>query len=299
MPCCARRRSSEIDVRVQHVRGRKRLERRVAAVPARAEAVGDAIEVLRHRRVLQVRREQPEAALEARAAGPRGARLREQRRARCRSAPRTPSAGTSTACRPPSTRAGRRPCCRRCPRPTSAPARRGPAACPAPIGDAERREETGGMKPAPVELPGRHRPDAARDLVGDRDGQDQVAAGHAAASRRAPAPRPPTGCSCGRSTRCACRRTRAPARTRRWRTRPRQPPCGRRCPTRGWARRATSPAPRRASSGRTACRARPATGRCTSSIRSFVVVDDVRRQIVEGEPRRPTPPPRWPARARA
>ena len=53
-----------------------------------------------------------------------------------------------------------------------------PRIFPAPHGDAERREEPGRMKAAPMELPGRHAADAARDLVGDRDRQNQLASGH-------------------------------------------------------------------------------------------------------------------------
>ena len=40
---------------------------------------------------------------------------------------------------------------------------------PGRVGDAERREEPGGMKAAAVERARRHRPDAAGDLVADRD----------------------------------------------------------------------------------------------------------------------------------
>ena len=77
-----------------------------------------------------------------------------------------------------------------------------------------------GMKAAPVKLAGRDAADAARDLVADGDGRDQIPARDARRSPTARARPRPTGCSCARSTRCACRRTRAPARTRRSRTPP-------------------------------------------------------------------------------
>ena len=48
---------------MQHVRRRKRLERRVAAVPAHAETLGETRELSRRRRILQMRRKQPPPAL--------------------------------------------------------------------------------------------------------------------------------------------------------------------------------------------------------------------------------------------
>ena len=53
-----------------------------------------------------------------------------------------------------------------------------------------------------------------------RDRQNRARVRSPAASRPARARPPPRDCSCARSTRCACRRTRAPATARRWRTPP-------------------------------------------------------------------------------
>ena len=113
---------------MQHVGRRERLERRVAALPTRAQSVGDAAEVLLHRRVLQMRRKQPEAPFEdVRRSADAG--VGEERRGQSRSAPRSRSAGTWSACRPPSTRAGPPRSCRPCPQPRRAAARRGRESC--------------------------------------------------------------------------------------------------------------------------------------------------------------------------
>ena len=64
-----------------------------------------------------------------------------------------------------------------------------------------------------MELAGRHAADAARDLVGDRDRENQVAARDRPRLGQRERRGNRRDCSCGRSTRCACRRTRAPAAT--------------------------------------------------------------------------------------
>ena len=58
------------NVRMQHVRRGKRLEGRVAALPLRPETVDDALEALRRRRILQVRREQTRSVPRRSSAGP-------------------------------------------------------------------------------------------------------------------------------------------------------------------------------------------------------------------------------------
>ena len=144
---------------------------------------------------------------------PGGAGLRQQRRGHAvlRREPRVQE--LRTACRRPSIRAAPRRSCRRCRPPTpSAPASR------------------------PRSLPARRRCRTARTVRWDESRADGTARaprcrrGRRSRCRRrwpairsrpddrrdlgaAPAPRPPPGCSCARSTRCACRRTRAPART--------------------------------------------------------------------------------------
>ena len=205
-------------VRMQDVRRGERLERRVPALPMRAQAVGDATEVLRNRGILQVRRKEPEASFEdlrrpgdAGAGEERGgdpALRREAGVQKLRLRPIDPALEESGG-----TTAGR--------------ARRPgqlldtePEDLSRAHGDAERREEPGRMKAAAMELPGRHAAHAAGDLVGDRDRENELASTQRSASRRARARPPPRDCSCARSTRCACRRTRAPATARRWRTPP-------------------------------------------------------------------------------
>ena len=128
-------------------------------------------------------------------------------------------------------------------------------------GNAERREESGRMKAAAMELPGRHAAHAAGDLVGDRDRQNRARVRSPAASRQARARPRPRDCSCARSTRCACRRTRAPATATRWRTRPSARRAPRRCRRSGPDLAATALTPRRSSIGRTASRRRRAPGR--------------------------------------
>ena len=203
--------------------------------------------------------------------GPRGARPGEQRRGHARSAPRTRSAGTSICV--PSTQHSSSPAAvlPAMPAAHASALRVEPEQLAGRVGDAERREETGRMKAAAVELPGdtdcrRGTRSRCRSRSPESDrGRSRVA------SRRARARRPPRGCSCARSTRCACRRTRAPARTTRWRTPQSAPPCGRRCPRSRLGPAATSPAPRRRVERPNGSSA-PASARpITSSMRSFVV----------------------------
>ncbi len=169
--------------------------------------------------VLQVRGEQSPSPFEhlrrARRAG-----AREKRRRRCRSAPTIRDAGISSASRRPSIRGCPTRSCRRCRRPAPWPPRPVRSSLRGEIGHAERGKQPRRMEAAPVKLTRRDAADAARDLVADSDGSNQIAARDRASCRPARAPPPPTGCSCARSTRCACRRTRAPAKTRRSRTPP-------------------------------------------------------------------------------
>src|SRR5262245_66174851 len=68
-----------IDIRMQHMGGRVRFERGVAALPPFAQAATHAIEIYRRLRVLQMRRKQTKAPLEYRRRSG-DARLRERRR---------------------------------------------------------------------------------------------------------------------------------------------------------------------------------------------------------------------------
>ena len=81
---------------------------------------------------------------------------------------------------------------------------------------AESAEEACRMETALVELTRADAADPARHFVTDGDGRQQLGARHRRRFLRVPARPPPTDCSCARSTRCACRRTRAPARRCRW-----------------------------------------------------------------------------------
>src|SRR5262252_3862125 len=160
---------------MQDVRGWKRLERRLAAVPAHAEVCRQPREVPRRGVVLQVRGEQPPASLED-LRGSRRARAREER-------------GDDAALRGPAWVKEFR---LRAVDPAFENSRREAAAdaggarrlagvelqkARGEIGDAERREEPGRMEAAPMELTRRDAAGAARDLVAEGDGRDQLAAG--------------------------------------------------------------------------------------------------------------------------
>ena len=147
------------------------------------------------------------------------------------------------------------------------------------------------MKSAAVKLAGRDAADAARDLVAQRDGGDQRLARRSCRSPTARAQRPQPGCSCGRSTRCGCRRTRGPGTARRWRRRPRptlNPLPAAEDPARpGRVHRRASPCHRL----RRTASASPASARpITSSTRSLVLATTSARQVVEAAARTPSPP---------
>ena len=164
-----------VDVRMDDVRGRERLERRVAAVPAIAEAVGDALEARRRLDVLQVRGEEAEAPLEdfdgtSRAGlgqmGRGDAALRRPAGVQeLRVGPVDPAledaAGEAAAdTERPRATVGIEP---------EQPARE--------RGGTKGAEQPGRVEAALVELPGGDAADAAGHFVADGHGRDQVAAG--------------------------------------------------------------------------------------------------------------------------
>ncbi len=193
-----------------HVSGGEGLERRVAAVPASSPGRRS-----RDRNRRGVRR--PASETRRGRSGPRTpARGLSCARARgtpprCRSARPSRGAGTSGACRRPSTRECPRRSCRRCPPPAPLPASR-PSRRPARNVTPNGAKNPVGWKPRLWNCPGatlptRHEISLPSAMAVIRSRPESASSPTARARRR------PPGCSCARWTRYACRRTRAPVRT--------------------------------------------------------------------------------------
>src|SRR5215471_21210003 len=161
---------------MKHVRRGEGLERRIAAFPSRTEILREPQELFRSGVVLQMRLEQTPAAFEN-LGRPRGARPREER------------GGDAALCGPSWMQELRLGAVH----PAFKDARREAAAHPGgarrrldvegeqpggKIRDAERREEARRVKTATMKLSRRDAAGAARDLVPECDGGDQLTAGH-------------------------------------------------------------------------------------------------------------------------
>ena len=158
------------------MRGRKRLEGRVAAFPVRAQTCIDAREIAMGVRILHVAREQAPAALEyLRGTGDAGARQHRGGDP----ALRRPAGVEKFRLRPidPAFEQARGEAAG-----DSRRARHGfriqTQKFRGQIRRSEGREQAGGMEPALVQLAGGYAAHAAGDLVAQGDGRDQVASGH-------------------------------------------------------------------------------------------------------------------------
>src|SRR6059036_965678 len=138
---------------MQHVRRRIRFERRVPALPPRAEAVDDPIEVARRARILQMRREQPESALED---FRWSSRAGSRQKCRSNSTLRRPTRMQELRLRPvdPAFEQASREAAADAGGPLHRPSIQ-PEEPAREIGGTERSEESGRMKPEPMKLPRR------------------------------------------------------------------------------------------------------------------------------------------------